>query len=206
MAMECDWIVDHGAYSEFGDLLTLSGRAVHRRRLRHPQHPRAGRTSCTNHALGLGVPRLRLAAGFLASESLMDELAEKLGIDPLEFRYLNVYRAGRHDADRPGSPTCTAARDVRHDAPQLPGRAGAGAAESTADEEAASASPAASTLRPRRGRRWPEADIELDPDGGVTVVQHLGGPRPGRRHRHPVHGARGPAPAGHGARADPPRT
>jgi aldehyde oxidoreductase len=29
-----------------------------------------------------------------ASESLMDELAEKIGMDPLELRYLNVYRSG----------------------------------------------------------------------------------------------------------------
>ena len=30
----------------------------------------------------------------MASESLMDILAEKIGMDPLEFRYINVYRPG----------------------------------------------------------------------------------------------------------------
>lgn len=31
---------------------------------------------------------------FLASESLMDELAEQMGIDPLELRLRNIYRPG----------------------------------------------------------------------------------------------------------------
>jgi len=38
---------------------------------------------------GYGSPQSEFA-----SESLIDELAEKMGIDPLELRYLNVYRPG----------------------------------------------------------------------------------------------------------------
>ena len=62
-AMESDWSVDHGPYSEFGDLLTLRGAAVHGRRLQHSQHPRYGSYGLYQPCLGLGVPRLRLAAG-----------------------------------------------------------------------------------------------------------------------------------------------
>jgi aldehyde oxidoreductase len=49
---------------------------------------------CTNHAWGSAFRAYGSPQAFLASESLMDELAEKMGIDPLELRYKNVYRPG----------------------------------------------------------------------------------------------------------------
>lgn len=61
-AMRSDWTIDHGPYSEFGDLLTM--RAY-------------------------GSPQ-----SLFASEISVDQLAEKMGMDPLEFRYRNVYREG----------------------------------------------------------------------------------------------------------------
>ena len=51
-AMEADWIVDHGPYSEFGDLLTL-------RWLRHRKHPRPRQNGLHEPRLGGGVPWLR---------------------------------------------------------------------------------------------------------------------------------------------------
>src|SRR5690606_15299540 len=53
-----------------------------------------GRTVCTNHAWGSAFRGYGAPESEFPSEVLMDELAEKLGMDPLELRYLNVYRKG----------------------------------------------------------------------------------------------------------------
>jgi len=94
VAMETDWSVDHGAYSEFGDLLTHKGAQFIGAGYDIPNIRGTGRTVCTNHAWGAPFRGYGSPEGMFASESLMDELAEKIGMDPLELRYLNVYREG----------------------------------------------------------------------------------------------------------------
>jgi len=94
VAMESDWSVDHGPYSEFGDLLTLRGAQYMGSGYGIPNIRGLGRTVCTNHAWGSAFRAYGSPQSFLASESLVDDLAEKMGIDPLEFRYQNVYRPG----------------------------------------------------------------------------------------------------------------
>ena len=93
-AMEWDFIMDHGAYSEFGDLLVIKiarniGACYH-----IPNIDGRGRATFTNHAFGSAFRGYGSPQAEFASEVLMDELAEKIGMDPLEFRYLNVYREG----------------------------------------------------------------------------------------------------------------
>ena len=110
MAMESDWTVDHGPYSEFGDLLTLRGAQFIGAGYDIPNIRGIGRTVCTNHAWGSAFRAYGSPQSFLASESLMDELAEKMGMDPLELRYKNVYRPGRHHADRPDARGLSASR------------------------------------------------------------------------------------------------
>jgi aldehyde oxidoreductase len=92
--METDWSVDHGAYSEFGDLLTHKGAQFMGAGYDIPNIRGTGRTVCTNHAWGAPYRGYGSPQSEFASESLMDELAEKIGMDPLELRYLNVYRPG----------------------------------------------------------------------------------------------------------------
>jgi len=94
LAMEGDWIVDHGPYSEFGDLLTLRGAQFIGAGYGIANIRGAGKTVCTNHAWGSAFRAYGSPQSFLASESLIDELAAKMGMDPLELRYLNVYRPG----------------------------------------------------------------------------------------------------------------
>ncbi len=94
LAMEHDFLVDHGPYSEFGDLLTLRGNQYIGAGYNIPAIRGLGRTVCTNHAWGSAFRAYGSPQSFLASESLMDELAEKMGMDPLELRYINVYRPG----------------------------------------------------------------------------------------------------------------
>lgn len=94
IAMESDWTVDHGPYSEFGDLLTLRGAQFMGAGYDIPNIRGLGRTVATNHVWGSAFRAYGSPQAFLASESLIDELAEKMGIDPLELRYRNVYRPG----------------------------------------------------------------------------------------------------------------
>jgi aldehyde oxidoreductase len=94
VAMEGDWIVDHGPYSEFGDLLTVRGAQFIGAGYGIPNIRGKGLTVCTNHAWGSAFRAYGSPQSFFASESLMDELAVKMGVDPFELRYKNIYRPG----------------------------------------------------------------------------------------------------------------
>ncbi|MCP1102089.1 aldehyde oxidoreductase [Aequitasia blattaphilus] len=87
-------ILDHGAYSEFGDLLTLRLAQYHCAGYDIPSIHTENLTVCTNHAWGsafrgYGAPEISTS-----SEVLIDIAAEACGMDPFEFRYKNVYRPG----------------------------------------------------------------------------------------------------------------
>ncbi|WP_207261166.1 molybdopterin-dependent aldehyde oxidoreductase [Desulfovibrio sp. Huiquan2017] len=94
LGMETDWTVDHGPYSEFGDLLTLRGAQYIGAGYDIPAIRGEGRTVCTNHCWGAAFRGYGAPEAEFPSEVCMDELAEKLGMDPLELRYKNVYREG----------------------------------------------------------------------------------------------------------------
>ena len=94
LGMETDWSVDHGPYSEFGDLLTLRGAQYIGAGYDIANIRGEGRTVCTNHAWGSAFRGYGSPESEFPSEVLIDELAEKLGMDPFELRYKNVYRPG----------------------------------------------------------------------------------------------------------------
>ncbi|MDR1777278.1 MAG: molybdopterin-dependent oxidoreductase [Desulfovibrio sp.] len=94
LAMETDWSVDHGPYSEFGDLLTLRGAQYIGAGYGIPNIRGKGRTVCTNHCWGAAFRGYGAPESEFPSEVLMDDLAEKLNMDPLELRALNCYRKG----------------------------------------------------------------------------------------------------------------
>ena len=94
IAMEANWAVDHGPYSEFGDLLTLRGAQFIGAGYGIPNIRSTGYTVCTNHGWGSAFRAYGSPQSLFASETLMDILAEKMGMDPLELRYINVYRPG----------------------------------------------------------------------------------------------------------------
>jgi aldehyde oxidoreductase len=94
LAMDTAWWIDHGPYSEFGDLLTqrqaqYTGAGYDIKNIRGH-----GKTVCTNHGWGSAFRSYGSPQAFLSSETAMDILAEKLNMDPLELRYKNVYRPG----------------------------------------------------------------------------------------------------------------
>lgn len=94
IAMEEDWSVDHGPYCEFGDLVTMRGTQFIGAGYNIPNMRGEGRTVCTNHAWGSAFRAYGSPQSLFSSEVLIDEVAEKMGMDPLELRYLNVYREG----------------------------------------------------------------------------------------------------------------
>jgi len=94
LGMESDWTVDHGPYSEFGDLLTLRGAQCIGSGYHIPSIRGEGRTVCTNHAWGSAFRAYGAPQSEFASEVLMDMLAEKLNMDPFDLRLKNVYRQG----------------------------------------------------------------------------------------------------------------
>ena len=94
LALESDWSVDHGPYSEFGDALTCHGAENMFGCYMVPNIRGEGRTVCTNHAWGSAFRAFGAPQSQFATEVLIDELAEKMGMDPFEIRYRNVLRPG----------------------------------------------------------------------------------------------------------------
>lgn len=93
-AMEGDWSVDHGPYCEFGDLLTQRGAEFMGGGLYIPNIRSTGRTVATNHAWGSAFRGYGSPQALFSTEVLIDELAAKMGVDPLELRYKNVLKEG----------------------------------------------------------------------------------------------------------------
>lgn len=97
-AMEMTADFDTGAYASWGP--TVAGRVpVHGSGPYHlPNAHIQARAYYSNNPpsgafRGFGVPQIALA-----HEALMDDLAEQIGMDPLEFRHKNALRAGDHTA------------------------------------------------------------------------------------------------------------
>ncbi|ACN16935.1 Mop2 [Desulforapulum autotrophicum HRM2] len=93
-AMETKFYVDHGPYSEFSERLTQRGTQFMGANYGIPNIRGVGYTVCTNQTWGSAFRAFGSPQAYLATEVLMDELAEKIGMDPLELRYLNVIREG----------------------------------------------------------------------------------------------------------------
>lgn len=89
-AMESEFYVDHGPYSEFGDLLTVRGVQFMGSPYGIENIRGKGYTVCTNHAWGSAFRGYGSPQAFLSTEVLMDMLAEKMAMDPLDLREVNV--------------------------------------------------------------------------------------------------------------------
>jgi aldehyde oxidoreductase len=93
LGMENHWYVDHGPYMEFGDNLTQrgffcgSGYDI-------PNMRGSGKLVRTNHGWGAPFRAWGSPQSFFAGESVVDELARKMGMDPFELRYKNLAQPG----------------------------------------------------------------------------------------------------------------
>ena len=92
LALWGDNYVDHGPYSEFGDLLTMrlsqfTGAGYGINSIRNKSQ-----TVFTNHAWGSAFRAYGSPQSFMGSEIAIDCLAAKMGIDPFEMRAMNCYK------------------------------------------------------------------------------------------------------------------
>ncbi|MFH1058993.1 MAG: molybdopterin cofactor-binding domain-containing protein [Pseudomonadota bacterium] len=169
LAMESDWSVDHGPYSEFGDLLTLRGAQFIGAGYDIPAIRGEGRTVCTNHAWGSAFRAYGSPQSEFSSEVLMDELAEKLGLDPLELRFKNVYRPGATNPSGQAPEVYTLPQMLDIIRPKYQAALAQAKAEST---DAVKRGVGISVGVYGCGLDGPdgsEARLQLDPDGGVTL-------------------------------------
>ena len=169
LAMETDWSVDHGPYSEFGDLLTLRGAQYIGAGYDIKNIRGEGRTVCTNHAWGAAFRGSGAPESEGPAEVLMDELAEKLGMDPLELRYKNVYRKGSttptgQDPEVYSLPEMIDKLRPRYEAARKR------AAERSTDAVKRGVGVAVGVYGAGLdGPDTSETDVELNPDGTVTI-------------------------------------
>lgn len=169
VAMETDWTCDHGPYSEFGDLLTLRGAQFIGAGYGIPNIRGDGRTVATNHAWGAAFRGYGGPESEFPSEVLMDELAEKLGMDPFDLRELNCYKEG--DTTPTGQkpevmnlPTMFKALRPKYEAAKAKAKA-----ESTDAVKRGVGLALAVYGAGLDGPDSSEAWAELNPDGSVTI-------------------------------------
>lgn len=94
IAMEADMVIDCGSYNEKGDGLIRKVQSFFGYPYSIPNIKAIATCGFSNnaHAIayrGFGMPQI-----YTMSEALMDMLAEKIGMDPFEFRYKNLLREG----------------------------------------------------------------------------------------------------------------
>lgn len=94
IAGEFDAGLDNGAYPEMGDdKLTKILRFMFFP-YKMPNVAGLARSAVTNHNFGVPYRGYGAPQAYTASEALVDMLAEKIGMDPFEFRYKNIAQPG----------------------------------------------------------------------------------------------------------------
>ena len=94
LAAEFDIGMDHGAYSWGGDDVMTKPARFTFFPYNVPQVAGLVRVANTNHTFGTAYRSYGSPQAYTLSEPLMDMMAEKLGMDPFEFRYKNIAREG----------------------------------------------------------------------------------------------------------------
>ncbi len=93
-AAEFDFGMDHGAYSWGGDDIMTKPPRFAFFPYKVPHVAGLCRIANTNHNFGTAYRSYGSPQAYTLSEAMMDMLAEKAGIDPFEFRWINIAREG----------------------------------------------------------------------------------------------------------------
>ncbi|MGI6492014.1 MAG: molybdopterin-dependent aldehyde oxidoreductase [Pelotomaculum sp.] len=93
-ALEYEIAYDKGAYTETADVLVQKGLRFLGAPYYIPNAIGLSKTVVSNHGVSTAYKGFGSPQCYTCSDQLMDMMAEKIGMDPLEFRYINVYREG----------------------------------------------------------------------------------------------------------------
>ena len=93
-AVKGNFLMDHGPYSEFGDLLVVKCLRSSFSGYNVPSIALNGKTTYTNQCFCSAMRAFGAPQAQFCSESIVDMLAEKLNMDPWDIRYKNVMREG----------------------------------------------------------------------------------------------------------------
>ena len=94
IAAEFDVGLDHGAYSWGGDDVMTKPARFTFWPYNVPNVAGLVRVANVNHAFGTAYRSYGSPQAYTLSEPLMDMMAEEMGMDPFDFRYLNIARPG----------------------------------------------------------------------------------------------------------------
>jgi len=94
IAAEWDFGLDHGAYNELGDDLTWRPARFTYFPYNVPNVKGLARVAVSNHAYACAYRGYGSPQAYTCSEAMMDMMAEKIGMDPFDFRYKNIARPG----------------------------------------------------------------------------------------------------------------
>ncbi|MDL2264194.1 molybdopterin-dependent oxidoreductase, partial [Synergistaceae bacterium OttesenSCG-928-I11] len=94
IAMDYHTGIDHGAYSDFAGALTSKVCRFFGYPYQVPNIRGLVQTAFSNHNHGITYRAFGSPQAYTASEQLVDMLAEKIGMDPFELRYINVAQEG----------------------------------------------------------------------------------------------------------------
>ena len=191
IALEFDAIIDHGPYSEFADDLTTKVARYTGGGYFVPTIRGRGSVTFTNHAFGSAFRAFGAPQGEFTTNLLMDELAEKCGMDTWEFMNKNILHPGDTVGTGEVPDVFPLPKLMEMIKPEYD--AAVERCKKTVDrrEETGRRSLHRHVQRGcRHGRRsWVRHRTESRRLG--HDLQHLGGSGPGRRPRHAGHRARG---------------
>ncbi len=94
VAMDCMQGIDHGAYSEMAGALTTKVLRFIGYYYDIPNMRALTRTAFTNSNFGTAYRAFGSPQTYMMSEQIIEMLAEKMNIDPFEFRYQNLAKEG----------------------------------------------------------------------------------------------------------------
>ncbi|ATW27049.1 molybdopterin-dependent aldehyde oxidoreductase [Candidatus Formimonas warabiya] len=94
LAVEFDIAYDHGAYCELAEGLASKGIRFFGYPYFIPNARGLSRCAATNHSFATAYRGFGSTQVYTSSEGMIDMMAEKMGMDPFEFRYRNIARPG----------------------------------------------------------------------------------------------------------------